>query len=85
MYAMIYTRPNLAQVVSVVSKYMVNPGQQHWDAVKWILRYLKGTTNVGLSFQRNKDAGVQEGFVDFDYVGDLDGRSTTGYIFVLSG
>jgi hypothetical protein len=34
MYAMICTRPDLAHAVSVVSKYMVNPGRQHWDAVK---------------------------------------------------
>jgi hypothetical protein len=34
MYAMICTRPDLAHAVSVVSKYMVNSGRQHWDAVK---------------------------------------------------
>ena len=34
MYAMVCTRPDLAHVVSVVSKYMTNLGKQHWDAVK---------------------------------------------------
>ncbi|CAL2237091.1 unnamed protein product [Prunus armeniaca] len=42
MYAMVCTRPDIAQAISVVSRYMGNPGKQHWDAVKWILRYLKG-------------------------------------------
>jgi hypothetical protein len=41
MYAMVCTRPDLAHAVSVVSKYMSNSGKQHWNAVKWIFRYLK--------------------------------------------
>ena len=45
MYATVCTRPDIAHVVGVVSKYMNNPGKEHWMAVKWILRYLKGTTN----------------------------------------
>ena len=45
MYAMVCTRPDIAHVVGVVSRYMSNPGKQHWLAVKWILRYLRGTTS----------------------------------------
>ncbi|CAL2258919.1 unnamed protein product [Prunus armeniaca] len=37
MYAMVCTRPDIAQAISVVSRYMSNSGKQHWDAVKWIL------------------------------------------------
>ena len=43
MYAMICTRPDLSHTVSVVSRYMHNPGKDHWEAVKWILRYVKGS------------------------------------------
>ena len=43
MYAMVCTRPDIAHAVGVVSRYMSNPGKQHWEAVKWILRYLRGT------------------------------------------
>ena len=39
MYAMVSTRPDIAHVVSVVSRYLSNPGKSHWDAVKWIFRY----------------------------------------------
>ena len=42
MYAMVCTRPDLAQGVSVVSKFLANLGKQHWDVVKWIFRYLRG-------------------------------------------
>jgi ATP-binding cassette subfamily B (MDR/TAP) protein 1 len=38
MYTMICTRPDISHAVGVVSKYMSNPGKQHWEAVKWILR-----------------------------------------------
>ena len=65
MYAMICTRPDLAHVVSVVSRFMHNPGKEHWNAVKWILRYLKGTFHFGLLFDKNsvKEIGVM-GFVE---------------------
>jgi hypothetical protein len=86
MYAMVCTKPDLAHAVSVVSKYMANPGKQHWDAVKWIFRYLKGTTDYGITFVRQKSNLSVVGYVDADYVGDLDDRtSTIGYVFTLTG
>jgi hypothetical protein len=65
MYAMICTRPDLAHVVSVDSRFMHNPGKEHWNAVKWILCYLKGTFHFGLLFDKNsiKEIGVM-GFVE---------------------
>jgi hypothetical protein len=48
MYAMVFTRPDIAHAVGVVSRYMNNPGKEHWEAVKWILRYLRGTTHTKL-------------------------------------
>ena len=80
MYAMVCTRPDISQAVSVVSRYMANPGKAHWEAVKWVLRYLKGTLNSGLCF--GGGTCQVSGFVDSDYAGDLDRRrSTTGYVF----
>ena len=37
MYAMVCTRPDISQTVSIVSRYMHNPGKNQWLAVKWIL------------------------------------------------
>ena len=64
---------------------MVNPSKEHWQAVKWILRYLKGTNRVGLVFSRGEGDGISlASFYDSDYAGDRDRRrSTTGYTFVL--
>ena len=46
MYAMVCTRPDIGYAVGVVSRFMSNPGKEHWNAVKWILWYLKGTSNM---------------------------------------
>jgi hypothetical protein len=87
MYAMVCTRPDISQAVSVVSRFMANPGKVHWQAVKWILRYLRGTTDVGLVYHRG--SGISSsviGYVDLDYASDLDKRrSLTGFVFTLLG
>lgn len=46
MYLMVCTRPGIAHAVSVVSRYLSCPGKKHWEAVKWILLYLKGRVLV---------------------------------------
>nr|GEW62376.1 hypothetical protein [Tanacetum cinerariifolium] len=63
----------IAYVVSVVSKYLANPGKNRWEAVKWILKYLRGTANVGLVYGKNRGNHVDiTGFVDSDYAKDPD-------------
>ena len=47
MYAIVCTKPDIGYTVEV-SRYMSNPGREHWAAVKWILWYLKGTSSVCL-------------------------------------
>ncbi|KAH9671115.1 hypothetical protein KPL70_017228 [Citrus sinensis] len=86
MYAMVLTRPDFSYAVSVVSRYMANPGKEHWRVVMWILRYLNGTINYGLIYGTDGRNEINvEGFVDSDYAGDLDKRrSLTGYLFRLS-
>jgi len=86
MYAMVCTHPDLAHVVSQVSKYMSKLGRQHWEAVKWIFRYLRGTVGHGIVFGNQQGDPLIIGYVDSDYAGDLDNRrSTTGYVFTING
>ena len=87
MYAMVCTRPDLAYVVSIISRFMRNPGKAHWEAVKWIHRYLKGSPNLGLVLDQHRvDPGGAIGYVDDDYNGDLDQRrSLSAYIFTPCG
>ncbi|KAL5742036.1 hypothetical protein ACOSP7_028768 [Xanthoceras sorbifolium] len=84
MYAMVCTRPDIAQAVGAVSRYMNNPGKIHWEAVKWILRYLRVTTNKTLCFKGGDT--TLTGYVDADLAGNVDIRkSTTGYVYTLGG
>ena len=72
MYAMVCSRPDLSHALSVVSRFMANPGKQHWKAVQWIFRYLKGTSKACLEFGKST-CGLC-GYVDSDYAGNLDKR-----------
>ncbi|CAM8943858.1 unnamed protein product [Rhodiola kirilowii] len=87
MYAMVCTRPDLAHGVSLVSRHMANPGKCHWQVVKWILRYVKGTLGKGLLYGGNQSrSDIVEGFVDSDYAGSLNTRkSQTGLVFTVFG
>ena len=80
MYAMVCTRPDIAHAVGVVSRYMNNLGKEHWEVVKWILRYLRGTSNHALCFGGSET--VLQGYVDLDMAGDKDSRKST---FIASG
>jgi len=76
----------LSQIVNTVSRYMHDPSRGHWEVVRWILRYIKSTVDVGLIFEKDV-RGKHECtcYVESDYVRDLDKcRSTTGYVFTLS-
>ena len=84
LYAAITTRPDIAQAVGVVSKFCANPTQSHLTAAKRILRYLKGTVNLGLSYKRCADGNLI-GYSDADWAGDVDDRhSTSGNVFLLA-
>ena len=84
MYAMVCIRPDIAYAVGVVSWFMTNPGQAHWNAVKWILRYLKGTSRSCLHFGSGDP--VLQGYIDADYAGDADSRkSTSRYLMTYAG
>jgi hypothetical protein len=84
MYAMVCSRPDLAHALSVVSRFMANPGKEHWKAVQWIFRYLRGTSHACLQFGKSRDGII--GYVDSDFAGDLDKRrSLTGYVFTIGG
>jgi len=84
MYVIVCTKPDISHAVGVVSRFLSNIKKEHWKCVKWILRYLKGTSKMHLSFRRSNL--TLQGFSDADLGGDLDGRkSTTSYIFTLGG
>ncbi|KAL0433079.1 UNVERIFIED_CONTAM: Retrovirus-related Pol polyprotein from transposon TNT 1-94 [Sesamum latifolium] len=66
-YAMVCTCPDLAHAVSQVCKYMFKPGRHHWEAVKWVFRYMKGTVGHGVIFGNQQNDPLVVGYVDSDY------------------
>ena len=88
MYVVVYTRPDIAQAVGVLSYYMSNPGRAHWDAVKRVFRYLRGTLEYSICFHRigNEHSLDIRGYMDSDWAGDVDRRrSNSAYVFTLFG
>nr|KYP77046.1 Retrovirus-related Pol polyprotein from transposon TNT 1-94 [Cajanus cajan] len=84
MYAMVCTRPDIAHAVGTVSRFLSNPCREHWNVVKWILRYLRGTSGLKLYFGGDKPTLV--GYSDSDMAGDIDSRkSTSGYLVKFAG
>ncbi|CAM8969040.1 unnamed protein product [Rhodiola kirilowii] len=84
MYSMVCTQPDITHTVSVVSRFVSNPGKEHWNARKWILRYLRGTSKMSLCFGSSKPELVC--YTDADMAGDLDSRkSTSGCLITFSG
>ena len=84
MYAMVCIRPDISHVVSTVSRFMSNLGRPHWEAVKWILRYLQGSTNLKLCFGSSEI--VLFAYTDADMAGDVDSRkSTSGNLITYAG
>ncbi len=85
LYLAIATRPDIAVSVGIAAKFSANPTQEHWNAVKRIFRYLKGTSNFGLLYKNNNKEKLH-GFSDADWAGDEDDRrSTSGMVFKLAG
>ena len=62
---------------------MVNLGKEHWNVVKKVLRYIKGTTDI--AFNYGESNFIVREYVNSDYAGDLDkNKSTTKYMFALA-
>lgn len=84
MYIAIGTRPDIAHTVSYLSQFNTHYGGVHWKAAKRTLRYLKGTKDFKLHFQKGQSE--TKGYADADYGNSvIDRRSFTGYVFMLSG
>ena len=85
MYLMLCTKPNISYAVNVVSRYMTNPVKEYWNVVKWIFRCLAGARDLRIMFDKKVASTSVMGYVNVDYVGDLDSRSsTTGFVFMFA-
>ncbi|KAH9770759.1 hypothetical protein KPL71_012474 [Citrus sinensis] len=79
-----FTRPGISFAVNKLSQFMHSPSVPHWQAVKRVLRYLKGTTSYGLFLKRNSPC-LLHAYSDADWVRDESMYSTSTYMLYLGG
>jgi hypothetical protein len=90
-YLAVNTRPDISHAVGILSKFMAYPTTAHWEAAKHVLRYLKGTSTLGLRFRGHTSTENQgvcdwELYADADFAADVDKRrSTTGAVLIMQG
>jgi hypothetical protein len=83
MYASLGTRPDITYAVQTVSRFSIKPGPAHWEAVKRIFRYLKGTKDLWLSYGGKEKELI--GYADADGNMAEDRHAISGYVFLLHG
>ena len=84
MYLAGATRPDISYVVSKLSRFTSNPGDDHWKALRRVCRYLRGTSDYGIHYSGYPP--VLEGYSDSNWISDADEiKATSGYIFTLAG
>ena len=80
-----HTRPDICYAVNVLSQFMHSPRNSHFQAANRILRYLKGTSGLGITYKRTYKLNLIL-YTDSYYAGSrVDHRSTTGYCTFLGG
>ena len=85
MYLCLCTRPDLFYPVCVMSQFNTCYTKEHFTYLKRLLRYVKGTMNYGLLFEKTGKIAL-EGYVDADWANDcLDRKSYSGFVFLMSG
>ena len=85
MYLANCSRPNIAFYVNLLARYNSAPTRRHWNGIKHLLCYLRGTTNIGLFYSRESKQQFL-GYADAGYCSDpYKGRSQTKYVFNCNG
>lgn len=88
MYAMLGTHPNIAYAVGVLGHFSAAPKLCHWTAAKRVLRYLRGTHDMCLTYGNgNKSKHLKfTGYSNADWSGDQDtSKLTSGFMFLANG
>jgi hypothetical protein len=83
LYIATCTRPDIAFVVSKLSRHLEAPNSVHWKAAIRVLRYLRTTCNVGINY-RSMSSGLNIcAFSDSDWANQKDDRKSTSGVIVL--
>ena len=81
MQAAVATQPDIAFAISLLSQFLKNPGEIHWNAVKCVLRYLKGMKDYKLTLGSNQEG--LSGYADADWASQDHRHSILAYNYQL--
>ena len=84
MYACMATRPDICAAVNHFSQFQTNPTMDHWKGLKRVLRYVEGTLDLSLCFERKSDCPLS-GYADADFANGSDRKSISGYVVEVFG
>ncbi|XP_021748627.1 uncharacterized protein LOC110714422 [Chenopodium quinoa] len=80
-----FSRPDLAYIVHILSQFMQQPRQDHWEAVFRTERYLKGCPGQGILLSSDCDLHLT-GWCDSDWAScPLTKRLISGWLMLLGG
>lgn len=85
MYASVSTRPDIAFAVGFLGRFASAPTTYHLNMAKYLLRYLKGASNIAITFPRTQGKVELVGYTDADWGESKDRKSTGGYLFLING
>jgi hypothetical protein len=84
-YISLVSRPDITFAVTKLSRYSNCPKAVHWQAVKRVMRYLKGSIDMKIKYSVDRQHELF-GYCDSDWAADKDQRrSTTGFVFLMNG
>jgi hypothetical protein len=82
-YLMVCTRPDIAYAVSQLSRYCQEPLGTHWEMLRHLLRYIRGTSAMAVQYSNSR---MLVGYTDSDYAREPVQRKSTGaYLFMING
>lgn len=80
-----HTRPDIANAIGIMARFQVDPKESHYAVVKRIFKYLKGTPDFGLCYDKSSDFTLCA-YTDVDWASGIDDiKSTSGGAFFLGG
>ena len=80
-----HSRPDIANAIGIVARFQDDPKEYHYAAIKRILKYIKGTSDYGIWYDRGNDLTLCT-YTKANWAGDRDERkSTNGGAFFLGG
>ncbi|KAE9161058.1 Retrovirus-related Pol polyprotein from transposon TNT 1-94 [Phytophthora fragariae] len=85
LYITTCTRPDIAFMATQLSRFLENPGQQHWNAAVRVLRYLKSARQHGIIYQGGTHSVTLKAYSDADWGTNLDDRRSVSGVMVMIG